>query len=201
MKFAIIVGSQQVDSQSAKVGRYLAAQLSSLEHQSYTLDLGSNPLPLWDNSIWSGDPVWQERLAPINAELESCDGLIVISPEYHGMAPAGLKNFFLLFGKEVLGHKPGYIVAVSASAGGAYPIAELRMSSYKNSRLCYTPDHTIVRSVGKVLNEHGENDERSDNYTRKQLGYGLAMLVEYAKALGQVRSSGVVDHKNFGNGM
>lgn len=201
MKFAIIVGSQQVDSQSAKVGRYLAAQIQSLGHQSYTLDLGSNPLPLWDNSIWAGDAEWKQRLAPINAELDSCDGLVIISPEYHGMVPAGLKNFFLLFGKEVIGHKPGYLVAVSASSGGAYPIAELRMSSYKNSRICFTPDHTIVRTAPKVLNENGENDERSDPYTRKHLNYGLAILVEYAKALGQVRSSGVVDHENFGNGM
>lgn len=201
MKIAIIVGSQQQDSQSAKVGRYLAKQLDNLGHQHYTLDLGPNPLPLWDNSIWSGDEEWKARLAPISAELDSADGLVVISPEYNGMVPAGLKNFFLLFGKEVLGHKPGYIVAVSAGNGGAYPVVELRMSSYKNCRLCFTPEHTIVRHVGQVLNANGENDERNDSYTRAHLDYGLNILLEYAKALAAVRDSGVIDYKQFGNGM
>jgi hypothetical protein len=38
------------------------------------------------------------------------------------------------------------IIAVSGGAGGgAYPVAELRMSSYKNSRICYLPEHLIVR--------------------------------------------------------
>ncbi len=43
------------------------------------------------------------------------------------------------------------IVAVSSSSGGAYPIVELRASSDKNTRLCFIPDHVIVRSVGRML--------------------------------------------------
>ncbi len=49
------------------------------------------------------------------------------------------------------------IVAVSSGAGGAYPVAELRMSSYKNSRICYIPEQIIIRDVENVLNEAGEN--------------------------------------------
>jgi len=56
------------------------------------------------------------------------------------MAPAGLKNFFLYAGNTALAHKPAYLVGISASRGGSYPIAELRMSSYKNSYLCYIPN-------------------------------------------------------------
>ena len=79
------------------------------------------------------------------------DELVVMSPEWSGMVPAGLKNFFLLCGADHLAHKPGLIVGVSASLGGSYPIAELRTSSYKNTRLCYIPDHVIVRNVGQML--------------------------------------------------
>lgn len=202
MNIGIIVGSMQQESNSAKVGRYLADQLSTDDHSSYTLDLGKTPLPLWDNSIWSGDEDWKKRLTPINDELTRCDGFIIIAPEYHGMAPAALKNFFMCFGHDSLGHKPGYIVTVSAGVGGTYPIAELRMSSYKNNRLCYTPEHCIVRHAGDVLNEDvSKNDVESDRRTRRRLDYGLNILIEYAKALMLVRDSGVIDHDSFGNGM
>jgi len=191
----------QSESNSAKVGRYLALQIESKGHQVFTIDLGNSPLPMWENSIWSGDDEWVARLAPINSELMSCEGFIVISPEYHGMAPAALKNFFLCFGHDCLGHKPAYLVAVSSGIGGMYPVAELRMSSYKNNRICYTPEHCIVRYADKVLNENGKNDQESDGLTRKRLDYGLAILLEYALALQAVRSSGVIDHEEFGNGM
>ena len=67
------------------------------------------------------------------------------------MVPAGLKNFFLCFGRNELAHKPGLIVGVSSADGGVYPVAELRMSSYKNSRICYIPEQLIVRNVESVL--------------------------------------------------
>lgn len=201
MKFGIIVGSMQNESGSAKVGQYCAKQLEQNGHSSYTLDLGTQPLPMWDNSIWAGDETWKARLEPIAAELAACEGFVVISPEYNGMAPAALKNLFLCFGHPVLGHKPAHIVAVSAGIGGSFPIAELRMSSYKNCRICYTPEHTIVRHVGSVLNASGENDAEQQKHTVERLDYGLAILAEYAKALIAVRESGVIDHKRFTNGM
>ena len=61
----------------------------------YRLDLTNNPLPLWDESIWAGDPEWQARLSPISEELGSSDGFVIIAPEWHGMVPSALKNFFL----------------------------------------------------------------------------------------------------------
>lgn len=201
MKFGIIIGSMQQDSNSAKVGSYLASNLKNSGHDVFSLDLGKIPLPMWDNSIWKGDKDWAERLGPINAELTTCDGFVVISPEYHGMVPAALKNFFLCFGKEVLGHKPAFIVGVSSGVGGTYPIAELRMSSYKNSRICYTPEHCIVRYADTVLNTDGDNDAESDAKTRERLDYGLQVLIEYTKALQLVRQSGVIDHEKFPNGM
>lgn len=199
MKLGIIVGSMQTPSNSAKVAAYLETQATALGHAAYVLDLGKSPMPLWGTA--KDDSQWSSRLAGISAELSECSGFVIISPEYHGMVPATLKNAFLYFGNDVFGHKPGFLVAVSAGAGGAYPIAELRMSSTKNNRLCYTPEHCIVRRADKVLNANGDNDVDADAHTRKRLDHGLAILIEYAKALEQVRLSGVVDHARFGNGM
>jgi len=202
MKYAIIAGSHRPQSQSGKVARFIAARLQALnpEAESYVLDLGKTPLPLWDEGIWNNDPKILDIWKPVSAELAGSDAAIVIAPEWGGMVPAALKNLFLLAGDGCLYHKPGLIVGVSASRNGAYPVAELRASSYKNTHIQYISEHVIVRFVGDVLN--GETAQSEDDASlRKRLDYSLAVLAEYAKALKLVRDSGVLDRKGFPYGM
>ena len=204
MNITIISGSHRKASESGRIARHLAATLRSegLCEEPGLIDLANNPLPLWEQKIWDGDPEWMERLTPLSKQLAASDGFVVVSPEWHGMVPSGLKNFFLLWGKGELAHKPALLTAVSAGDGGAYPIAELRMSSYKNNRLCYIPEHLIVRNSGTVLHEDAErNDDERDTKLRKRIRYALNLLCEYAKALHQVRDSGAVDHASFKSGM
>lgn len=202
MKIGIIVGSHREKSNSSKVGQYCAESLKKLIPgvSTWTYDLAGNPLPFWDESIWSGNPEWKKRWEPISNELKSCDGFVVVAPEWSGMVPAGLKNFFLLTDKTEIGHKPGLIVGVSSGRGGSYPVVELRMSSYKNTRINWIPDHVIVRDASNVLNGATVEGE-SDTITRSNLDYSLRLLGEYSKALRLVRESGVIDHKAHPNGM
>lgn len=201
MNIAIVAGSHRHEAESLRVAKYIEAELQKIGvEQTYLLSLADNPLPLWDEGVWGDDPKWKTLWTPIAERLRASDGLVVVSPEWSGMVPAGLKNFFLLCDKQLLAHKPGLLVTVSASMGGAYPVAELRMSSYKNTRLCYIPDHVIIRNVGRML--HGpEPAEEQDAAVRQRLHYCLRLLLEYAKALRLVRSSGVVDLKTFPYGM
>lgn len=203
MKISIINGSHRENSQSLKVAKYIQSVLDGgVSEQSWLCSLAGNPLPLWDQGVWDSDPKWQELLVPIREQLASSDAFVVISPEWHGQVPAGLKNFFLLFGKNELGHKPALIVTVSSGEGGAYPVAELRMSSYKNSRICYIPEHVIIRHVEKVLNDNSDdNDARSDPYIRERLQWSLNILKQYGMALKQVRESGATVSDKFKNGM
>lgn len=206
MKIGIISGSHRPDSQSSKVGRHIEQTLARHElcDSCWFYNLAGNPLPLWDEGVWDEDNQdWQQQLQPLREELHSCDGLVIISPEWHGMVPAGLKNFLLMWaaGGE-LAHKPALIVTVSASAGGAYPVAELRMSGYKNSRLCFLPEHLIVRNVGSVFNaESKDNDQKSQQYLSDRLLYCLELLREYALALRQVRASGKASLEVYSTGM
>lgn len=203
MKISIVSGSHRKDGQSLKVAQYIESRLHDLGicEDVFVLSLSDNPIPLWEEEIWQGDKQWQSLLAPISSALTESDALIVIAPEYHGMAPAGLKNFFMCFGKNELAHKPGLIVAVSAGTGGAYPVAELRMSSYKNSRLCYMPEQVIVRNVDSVLNQKVGEEGSADVYIRDRIDWTLRQLQQYAIALKSVRSSGAMDMSEYGNGM
>jgi hypothetical protein len=102
-----------------------------------------------------------------------------------------------------IGHKPGLIVTVSASRGGSYPVAELRMSGTKNNRLCWIPEHVIIHHAEQNLNAPDGSADlgKEDALQRKRLRYALRLLEEYGKALKQVRGSGAVDHKTFPSGM
>lgn len=197
LNIALVSGSSRHDSQSAKVARYLQKRLIELGYctaqQSSLIDLGAQPLPLWPAE---NTGPWAEY----KEQLSAADALIVIAPEWNGMACPAIKNFFIYAGKTELAHKPGLLVGVSAGVGGAYPISELRASSYKNCRLCYLPEHLIVRHVEQLLNttEAGNED---DQRIRARIDYALDILNKYALALQPVRASIDISNPAFSNGM
>ena len=205
MKLGIICGSHRHNSQSEKVGRHIQAELlqQGFCDEVYLFSLAGNPLPLWDESIWQGDDNWQQLMQPISAQLDSCDGFVVIAPEWHGMVPAALKNFFLIWtGAGELAHKPALIVTVSVADGGSFPIAELRMSSYKNNRICFLPEHLIIRYVDTVFNaDPADNKDSAQEYFQERLIYCLRLLREYALALTSVRASGAASLETYSSGM
>lgn len=200
MKIAIVTGSHRAEAQSERVGKYIQAELQRGGVETALVSLSKNPLPLWDESVWSGAPEWKEKWGPISTELKSSDALVVVCPEWAGMVPPGLKNFFLLCSTADIGHKPGLIVAVTSGVSGTYPVAELRSSSFKNNRLVYIPDHVIVRDVENMLQGDQPSSDH-DTQIRARITYSLAMLQEYSKALATVRASGKVNTKDFPYGM
>lgn len=208
MKITIISGSHRKASQSMKVAQYIEKALlkDQLCDEVDIIDLSGDfsawPIPLWDEGIWNGEQHWVDLLSPISDGLAKSNAFVIITPEYHGQVPAALKNFFLMWGKGELAHKPAMLVAVSSADGGAYPIAELRMSSYKNNRICYIPEQTIIRNVESVLNDKPEdNNTDADNYFRDRIRFNLTILKEYAIALNKVRDSGITFNINYKNGM
>lgn len=202
MHITIISGSHRPNSQSRRVGNYLATRLTSLNTTTTTdiIDLAGNPLPLWDESAWEPGSPLSQQWQPYAERLQAAAGVVVISPEWSGMAPAGLKNFFLYAAPKDIGHKPALIVGVSASRGGAYPVDELRISSYKNTRLLYIPEHLIIRDVATIF-ATPEPAHPDDAYLRERADFALTVLLAYSTALTPLRESGVTVNKKFANGM
>jgi multimeric flavodoxin WrbA len=202
MNFFVLSGSHRREAQTLKVARYIENVIRN-EHagaKPFLYSLSGNPLPLWDEgSGGAPDALWN----PISAELTAADALVVVTPEWSGMVTPGTKNFLLNCTAPEIGHKPGLIVTVSATRGGSYPVAELRMSSYKNNRLCWIPEHVIVHHAEANFNDPDGSPSlaKEDAYLRQRIRYGLRVLAEYAKALKLVRESGVIDHRNYRSGM
>lgn len=194
LNVALVAGSSRSDSQTAKVANYLAARLQQRDMQTQIIDLGRDGLPLWPAE--AGHDRW-----PAMAEqLKRADALIVLSPEWNGMASPALKNFFLYAGRAELAHKPALLVGVSSGQGGAYPLSELRASSYKNCRICFIPEQLIVRQVEAVLNAVQALDA-DDLRIRLRADWALEVLLEYAEALRGLPQRIDWSEPQFGNGM
>ena len=204
MNITIVSGSHRKDSQSIKIAKAIMSALKQLKEcdEANIFDLANNPLPLWHEDMRKVGNQSKSLLESISKKLAYSDAFIIISPEWHGMAPAGLKNFFLMWGKGELAHKPALIVTVSSGDGGSYPVAELRMSSYKNNRICYLPEHLIIRNVESVFNDNEiDNNSSSQEYFENRLDYCLKQLLTYSKAFKQIRESDAVSIKKYGSGM
>ena len=198
----IVSGSSRESSQSKKISEYLQAELFKQEESvvANIVDLAKTKLPEWDEAIWHQGIGFNATWQNVSEQLKKADGFIIVSPEWHGMVPAILKNFFLLCSSEELFHKPALLVSVSSGQGGAYPIAELRMSSYKNNRICYLPEHLIIRYVASVLNDFHKVESEQDQVIRDRITYAISVLMVYIDGFKSITEKLLVN-KYFSSGM
>lgn len=197
-RIAIVSGSHREKGISHLVASRIAKIISSDLPDTLTEIISIEELPFWDEGMW-GNPelaskwaVWQ----PVSESLKRADALIVISPEYHGMVPSRLVNFLLLCTAAEVGHKPALAVGVSSSRGGSYPISQLRSYGYKNNRICWIPDHLILRGLDS------STDPIPDSSPQGAVArYCIQLLDAYSTSLKSVRNSGIINHKDFPFGM
>ncbi|MBX2834724.1 MAG: NAD(P)H-dependent oxidoreductase [Micavibrio sp.] len=190
MKIAIISGSHRGESQSTKISKWLGANLEARGQgiEADILDLAHADIPFWDEGAWNVDSDLSTFMRPFLARMAAADAFILVAPEWGGMAPAMLKNFLLYLGTAQCGHKPAMIVGVSSGRGGKYPMTELRISGYKNTRLCFIPDHLIVQDCEKVMNEPAlDSGSENDQHIKRRADHTLGVLVAYAKAFNSMR--------------
>ena len=199
MKISIISASHRINSQSKRISHLLQNNLlinkSGLE--IFFLDLAETPLPLWSPDKKNGKGVWGETWSSMSENLRQSDSFIFVVPEYGGMATPAAKNIFLLSGNGEFAHKPGLIVSVSSGNGGAYPIAELRSTSYKNTHIMWIPENIIIRNVEEFNpGEHGSNIPK---WLDTRIEYVLNLFLAYASNMKPLRT--IINRKDFGNGM
>ena len=184
MRIHIVSGSQVSGSQSGRIARELKKRLMALgvcaqDNDCQIQDLGENPLPLWDKSVGSHSNSCAEF-------IQKSDALILISPDWHGMATPAIKNWFYFLPEQALEHKPVLLCGISAGQGGIYPVMDLRAHSFKNFRPCYIPEHLIFRQVRSQFIQ--DTELTSDQLMLKERAdYCLLLLRAYAEGFQQIR--------------
>ena len=199
MKLSIISTSQQKESQSKRVSEIFKNLILEIDNkiECFNLDMFENKIPLWTSEKSEDLSFWKDRLDKISANLNSSDGFIFVVPEYGGMASPSAKNFFLIFNSGELFHKPGLIVSISSGNGGAYPISELRSSSYKNTHVLWIPENIIIRNVNQFV--PGKHGDLIPGWMDDRIKYSLNLLIKYSEYLKPIQK--YINRKDFANGM
>lgn len=118
MKIAIISGSGRNNSNSLKLGQYIASRYQSEAITIDLIDLNQHSILLHHYEPLDDSQLMNEKVQLLNP-LYDCDGLMIIAPEWGGMLPPVLHIALLLtaFGSASgfpLGHKPAFAIGVSA---------------------------------------------------------------------------------------
>ena len=199
MNISIISASHRKYSQSERVANIISSRIKKLKPSTnlFNLDLSLSNLPLWSPEKKNGSGIWGDLWKNISSNLKQSDGFIFVVPEYGGMATPQSKNIFLLCGDGELAHKPGLIVSVSSGNGGAYPIADLRSFSYKNTHIMWIPENVIIRNVEEY--NPGEHGISIPEWLDNRIDYTLEILLAYSLSMQPLRE--LINRKEFGNGM
>jgi len=197
MDSLIICGSQRKNSQSIRIANIIHKLWSSLDQSAEVIELANENIPFAE-SEWNESAV--EKWDEIAAKVKAADSIILVSPEWGGMATPAIKNFLLLCDHHLVGHKPCLIVTVSSGSGGAYPAAEIRASSLKDNKICFIPENLIIRDVANVFTNNPEK-ESLDQYISRRALFCLHVLSAYATALKSVRQNDLFFIEDYQYGM
>ncbi|MBI2798049.1 NAD(P)H-dependent oxidoreductase [Candidatus Saccharibacteria bacterium] len=202
MKLTVICANSRKDSESLKVAKWFKGAIGNDGQTVNLIDLHVSQLPLELDKLWDEDPDTMLIWNPIKDALTAAEAYVVVTPEWNGMANPSFFNLVDYTDGE-MAYKPALLVGVSASRGGAYPIAQIKGFASKNTHIDFIPEHVLIRDVEKVFNkfEPEEESKYGDAYLKDRSKYALKVLYEYAKALKGLRDSGVIDHKTYPNGM
>jgi NAD(P)H-dependent FMN reductase len=203
MKYSIISGSTRIkNNQSLKIAKFIENAINQiLNQESYLLDLSSVQIKYWDESFWQNYSNFDTNWNMVKKEFSSSDAFIIIAPEWNGSIPPALRNIFHLAVKCEFANKPALLISVSSSINGVYPIAELKISSGKNSYINYIPQHVIVRNATAVLNSNDSYASEEDKIIQERIIYVLRVLNVYAESFIQIRNSEIIKNYPYPNGM
>jgi len=186
MEYLIISGSNRKESGSRKVANYVRGVLDNSE----IFDLHEKDIPLWTENIWDQESVESKKWQVHANGLKQAQAFVFVVPEWGGMVASPMVNFLQHLTFSEMAHKPVLLVTVSSGRGGAYPIAQMRASSFKNNSLLYIPDHVIVRDVNNVLNQFEINeDNKSDAFIKKRLIRSLRIFEHYTNHMSALRQN------------
>ena len=117
MNIAILLGSIRIGRQSHRIAYYVEKKLQQRGHTVTMIDLAEHPLPMMDESNGKlHDPA--EDISVIGNQLKDADGVILVSPEYHGSFTGVLKNALDFYWAEFSRKPMGVITTGSGRMGG-----------------------------------------------------------------------------------
>jgi FMN reductase len=123
VKFVGIAGSLRSDSHSQQALKLVADRLQTLGAEVEILDLRTLNLPFCDGSKAYPDYPDVKRL---QQAFQAADGMILVSPEYHGSLSGVLKNALDLMSFDQLDGKVAGLISVLGGQSNSNALNDLR---------------------------------------------------------------------------
>ncbi len=157
-KIGILSGSTRSASMNRKLCAAMAHIYSSMGAKTQIIDLCEYEMPLYNGDLEAEEGV-PEAAVRLIADLTTCDGVFISTPEYNGCMPALLKNTIDWTTRVELGQFTGSIYAIgSATPGALSGIMALRQLHFILTRLGaqVVPTQLGVGLYGKAFNDKGQ---------------------------------------------
>jgi NAD(P)H-dependent FMN reductase len=151
MRIALILGSIRTGRQSHKVAYYLQKELQQRNIEVDLIDLLEHHLPLMEERLnrLANPPAAAVEVA---ARLKAADGVILITPEYHGSYSGVLKNALDYFLPEFSRKPIGVVTTSGGKLGGIN--ASIQLQQLILSMGCFPlPVKLLVPEVQLAVDE------------------------------------------------
>lgn len=161
MKIVVLLGSIRIGRHTHKAANYLTQclQQHSAVTQVYLWDLATQPLPMMETPI-EPNSVQKNTTQQLSELLTDADGIVLVSPEYHGSYTGVLKNALDYLGIEFKSKPVGIAVTGSGKMGGIN--ASVQMQHLVLSMGCYPmPQKLIVPFVDTAFNNNEQPQSQS----------------------------------------
>jgi chromate reductase len=165
-KIIVIIGSLRTYS----INKILAKNLESLAPMGTEFVYANINLPLFNQDLESNFPA---EVINFKNQIESSDGVLIVTPEYNRSFPGVLKNAIdwasRPFGRNSFQGKPTGIIGASQSqTGTAQAQAQLRnVMIYLNTKLLCQPELYI--STSQTFDENGQVLDTSKEFLQKYI--------------------------------
>lgn len=159
MKLLVFIGSLRADSVTAKVARFAIAEASD-EFEVQVWDRIAD-LPHYNEDFEGDDlPAIGQDLRD---QIASADALLLVTPEYNGALPSGLKNIIdwasRPYGAAPIKGKPTGIIGTSRSSRAAQWSRENAVRSLEVAGADVLPETVGVGSHFETVADEGPTDE------------------------------------------
>jgi len=181
LTIAVISGSSRSKRQSHQVAQLVQSKLNNHDQgiDAWMLDVEELNLPLLDTTYGSNNSP-TEQLSDLAGQLENSDAFIIVSPEWNGTFPGGLKNtldyFLPQYKKKAFG-----IIGVSSGMLGGINAAKNLVTYVQHLKGIISPTLLITPNVEKIF----ENEKLTDMAYDRRLNSFIDELLWLANALNQ----------------
>lgn len=183
LKILAITGAVREDSQTTKLAQISKKYFRDGAVEYMVFDLRENPLPIYDAKVSLNNSNVQLLLTL----TKEADGLVFISPEYHGSMSGALKNALdWLDYLEDIDFLHGKVVGIMGG-GGSFGNSGATIQIMMATRALHAwlmPD--VIMNVPKIRQALGDDDLLDENYKTRMSNFANN-LIKYTKVFKENR--------------